>query len=291
MESITFAPLIIGAMRLGQWGSKYNTSQYEAFIESCVDMGLTDFDHADIYGDHTTEMEFGKVMATRPDLRARVELTTKCGIMHPSENRPSITVKHYDSSKDHIVNSVNASLKNLQVEKIKLLLIHRPDYLMDVQEIVEAFDQLKTSGKVDHFGVSNFTQSQFQLLNENFPLVNNQLEFSLTHPFPLMDEASYYFQQKQVKITAWSPLGGGKVFDSAHNPGLTSCLEAMGKKYDCGADQILYAWITRHPLGIIPVSGTAKISRVKDTLAALDIELTREDWYALLEKSLGHKVA
>lgn len=290
MSKINFSSLIIGTMRFGKWGSNFNTAAYEKFIEECLALELTDFDHADIYGGHTTESEFGLALKNRPDLKEKVEITTKCGIQYPSENRPSIKVKHYDFSKEHIITSVNNSLQNLNVESIKLLLLHRPDYLMHADEVAEAFHALQKSGKVKFFGVSNFRPKQFELLNGSFPLVNNQIEFSLQNPSAMLNDDLHYFNKSKVKLSAWSPLGGGGIFISKEKSDLKDLLLQLAEKYCCKVDQILYAWLFKHPIQITPVTGTSKIERIKNTLAAKKINLTHEDWYHLLEKSLGKQV-
>jgi len=290
-EKITFAPLIVGTMRLGIWGSKYNQSEYERFIDNCLDLNLTDFDHADIYGSYTTESEFGAVLSNRKDLRGKVEITTKCGIQYPSDARPKLNVKHYDFSAKHIIQSVENSLRNLQVENIKLLLLHRPDYLMEPASIARTFEQLQQQGKVQHFGVSNFTPTQFDLLNSHFPLVNNQIEISLLKPKALLNDHLFHFVNKAINITAWSPLGGGQIFDKNQPTQLKTLLKNLSKKYHCQIDQLLFAWLNKHPANITAVTGTSKIERIKRALEAQTIQLSQEDWYALLEKSVGQEVA
>ena len=148
-------------MRFGAWGANLETKAIEQLIDQCIELGLKDFDHADIYGHYTEEENFGRVLKRRPDLRSKIQITTKFGIKLTADNRPNHKIKSYDSSKAHLLLSVDNSLKALAVESIDVLLIHRPDYLMNVAEIAEAFLQLQQSGKVKHFGVSNFTPSQF----------------------------------------------------------------------------------------------------------------------------------
>ena len=160
----TISPFIIGTMRLGTWGSQLSTTEYEKFIEGCLELGLVDFDHADIYGHYTTEEDFGNVLKSRKDLRDKMRITTKCGIKLISENRPNHKIKSYDLSAKHILESVDLSLSNLKTDYIDILLLHRPDYLFNPYEIAEAFATLKKEGKVLGFGVSNFTPSQFDLL-------------------------------------------------------------------------------------------------------------------------------
>lgn len=281
-------------MRLGKWGSNFSTKEYEEFIESCISLKLIDFDHADIYGDYTTEHEFGQVIKSRPDLRKNLRIITKCGIKMKTANRPEHVVKSYDLSKSHIKKSVEASLKNLHTDFIDLLLLHRPDYLMDPNEIAEAFTELKKEGKVLNFGVSNFTPSQFDLLNSITPLFTNQIEVSLLQRKAFEDGTLDQCMKLGVVPTAWSPLGGGLLFKKAEtesNKKIQQVLSMLGKKYELSTDQILYAWLRKHPAGIIPVLGTSKIERIKTAIDVLDVTLSHEEWYMLWEAAIGEEIA
>jgi len=287
------SPYIIGTMRLGTWGSNLSTSEYEAFIESCLDLGLVDFDHADIYGHYTTEDDFGNVLKSRKDLREKMRITTKCGIKLVSENRPSHQVKSYDLTPEHIVNSVEKSLTSLQTDYLDVLLLHRPDYLFNPYEIAEVFTKLKKEGKVVTFGVSNFSPSQFDLLNSMTPLVTNQVEISLLHRNAFEDGTLDQCQKRNVIPSAWSPLGGGLLFGESSDEkiqAIQKVLATLSEKYNVGADQILYAWLRKHPAGIIPVLGTSKIERIQAAQKALNISLTHEEWYQLWEASLGREI-
>lgn len=290
----SLSPFIIGTMRLGKWGSNFSTKEYEEFIESCISLKLIDFDHADIYGDYTTEHEFGQVIKSRPDLRKNLRIITKCGIKMKTANRPEHVVKSYDLSKSHIKKSVEASLKNLHTDFIDLLLLHRPDYLMDPNEIAEAFTELKKEGKVLNFGVSNFTPSQFDLLNSITPLFTNQIEVSLLQRKAFEDGTLDQCTKLGVVPTAWSPLGGGLLFQEAEtesNKKIQQVLSMLGKKYELSADQVLYAWLRKHPAGIIPVLGTSKIERIKTAIDVLDVTLSHEEWYMLWEAAIGEEIA
>ena len=293
-EKIKFSPLIIGTMRLGEWGAKMNSRELERFIDECVDLGLTDFDHADIYGCYTAESEFGEVLKRRPDLKSKVQIATKCGIRLMCDNRPDHKIKSYDSSPEHIIWSAENSLKELAVESLDLLLLHRPDFLMNPHDIAEAFEKLKKEGKVRFFGVSNFTPSQFEMLNAFTPLVNNQVEISIMHRNAFEDGTLDQCLQLGVQPTAWSPLGGGVIFQKTEKPQmvvLQKTIEELAEKYSASADQILFAFLQKHPVGIIPVLGTSKISRVKSALGSLEIKLTHEEWYELWQAANGEEVA
>lgn len=281
-------------MRLGEWGAKMTTRELENFIDECVNLGLTDFDHADIYGCYTSEGEFGEVLRRRPDLRQKVQITTKCGIKLICENRPNHKIKSYDSSAEHIIWSAENSLKELGVEVLDLLLLHRPDYLMNPHEIAAAFAKLKESGKVKYFGVSNFTTSQFEMLNSFTPLVNNQVEVSILHRNAFENGTLDQCIKKGITPTAWSPLGGGLVFQKSESPEILAVQKVtnqLAEKYSATADQILLAFLRKHPSGIIPVLGTSKISRVKAALESLKINLSHEEWYQLWQAAIGGEVA
>ncbi|WP_435623623.1 aldo/keto reductase [Flagellimonas sp.] len=287
------SPLIIGTMRLGTWGSQLSTSEYEKFIEGCMELGLIDFDHADIYGHYTTEEDFGKVLKSRKDLREKMRITTKCGIKLVSGNRPSHKIKSYDLSAKHILESVDLSLKYLQTDYLDVLLLHRPDYLFNPHEIAEALSTLKQSGKVLDFGVSNFSPSQFDLLHSFIPLITNQVEISILHRNAFVDGTLDQCQKLNIIPTAWSPLGGGSLFGKAASPeimAIQKVLDTLGEKYNAAHDQLLYAWLRKHPAGIVPVLGTSKLERIQTAYKALDITLTHEEWYMLWEAALGREI-
>ncbi len=287
-----FSELIIGTMRLGTWGANYDTAQWQAFIEGCLALGMTTFDHADIYGDYTTEADFGKVLKNAPQLRDSLQIITKCGICRVCKNRPKFRIKSYDSSKEHILWSVDNSLRELQTEYIDMLLLHRPDYLMESDEIAEAFTELLSAGKVKSFGVSNFTPSQFQLLNEAFPLATNQVEISITARHTFEDGTLDQCMRHGIRAQAWSPLGGGVIFgENEIATRIKKVAQPLMEKHHASLDQLLLAWLRRHPAQIFPVLGTTKIERVKTAVDTLDIQLDRVEWYDLWQAATGEKIA
>jgi predicted oxidoreductase len=217
-------------------------------------------------------------------------LVSKCGIKFKCDFTPNNLVKHYDLSADSIITSVNNSLANLGCDYLDLLLVHRPSPLMNVDEIAETFYQLQREGKVKQFGVSNFTPSQFDLLNSRIPLLTNQIEFSVLANQALFDGSLDQLQQYKLRPMAWSPLAGGKIFNS-DKPQLTQLLQELADKYAVSVEQIALAWILRHPSNIQIVLGTQKSSRLINTLAAQHIELDIQDWFAILETVNGYPVA
>lgn len=281
-------------MRLGAWGANLSKAELERFIDECVEVGLVDFDHADIYGHYTEEARFGEVLKGRPDLVQKLKITTKCSIKLVTENRPAHRLKSYDSTPKHIRASVENSLRDLGVEQLELMLLHRPDSLINPREVAEEFDKLKKEGKVKHVGVSNYSPSQFDLLNSFTPLVTNQVEVSLLHLNAFFDGTLDQCLKLGITPTAWSPLGGGAIFSSSEDPKIQriqKVAKELGEVHAVGVDQILFAWIFKHPAGIIPVTGSSKMSRIKSALEATQVNLSHEEWYMLLEASTGEEVA
>lgn len=292
-NTLNFSGVIAGTMKWGKWGSHFNTNDYLQMIEQCLEKGVTTFDHADIYGNYTTEAEFGLALKEMPASRQQMQLITKCGICMVAPNRPAHHIKHYNTSLNHITASAENSLKNLHTDYIDLFLIHRPDAIMNPEEIAEAFTQLKTSGKVLHFGVSNFSASQAALLHSFFPVEVNQVEISILHTEALYNGVLDQCIREKMIPQSWSPLGGGilnGVADDERSRRIMAVSEILGQKYAAGFDQILLAWLMKHPAGIIPVLGTTKAERLNDALLARSIDLTSEEWYMLLRAATGHEV-
>jgi len=262
--------LIIGTMRLGSWDANLDTPEFQGFVEACLGLQMTTFDHADIYGDYTTEAAFGKVLKQAPNLRDQLQIITKCGIRRVCKQRPEHRIKSYDSSKEHIVWSVENSLRELETEYIDMLLLHRPDYLMQPDEIAEAFTDLLSSGKVKSFGVSNFTSTQFQLLNEAFPLATNQVEISITQGNAFEDGTLDQCMRHGIRPQAWSPFGGGNIFtENEQATRIRTAAKPIMETHDASFDQILLAWLRRHPAG----------------------NLTRTEWYDLWQAATGETIA
>ena len=287
------SPLIIGTMRLGAWGVQMNEKSLHGFIESCLALGQSSFDHADIYGHYTTEEDFGVVLKGNSSLRDRLQLITKCGIGLLSENRPENRIKHYNSTKEYIIQSVDNSLKALNTDRIDLLLIHRPDFLMDPDEVGITIDQLKLDGKVLEFGVSNFSFSQFQMLNSRIKLFTNQIEVHPLHLDAFTNGTLDQCLENGIQPMAWSPLGGGRIFGNEDpvSKKVLTCLKELSDKYDAAPDQLIYAWLLKHPSTILPIIGTTKISRVETAVKALKINMDQQDWYKIWTAATGQEVA
>ncbi len=287
--NITLSPIIAGAMNWGVWSKKMDTSQMTALIHSCLEYGITTFDHADIYGGYTTEAEFGAALAQSGIDRETIQLISKCGIQHITGNRDN-KVKHYDYSKDYIIQSAEGSLKNLQTDYLDILLLHRPSPLMNPDEIAEAIERLKTKGKIKAFGLSNFTNSQTDLISSRTEVAYNQIAFSATHYEPMLDGSLDYMTLNNIKPLAWSPLGAIFKTDNAQTQRLKLLLMELVVKYEVTADVLLLAWIMQHPAGIIPVTGSTNPDRLKNQMKATKLTLELEDWFAVWTESMGEKV-
>ncbi len=286
---LEFSRLVHGYWRLEEWG--LTDQQLLTLIHENLEMGITTVDHADIYGDYCCEGLFGRALKLEPTLRDKLEIVTKCGIKLMSDKYPERKLKHYDYSVDHIVHSVEQSLRNLATDRIDLLLLHRPSPFFDPQEVVKAFDQLKTQGKVLFFGVSNFTARQFEMLQAHWdgPMVTNQLEISPYCLDSFQDGNLDFLQKEDIKPMAWSPLGGGKIFNPSDTKGarLLEALNKVGHELHCPLSQVIYQWILKHPARILPVIGSGKSNRIKEAVAALALEMTLEQWFEIYEASLG----
>ncbi|QLR42954.1 aldo/keto reductase family oxidoreductase [Enterobacter sp. RHBSTW-00994] len=284
-----FSRFVMGYWRLMDWNM--SPLQLASFIEEHLDLGITTVDHADIYGGYLCEAAFGEALKLVPALRNRMEIVTKCGIATTA--KPEHALGHYITTRDHIVQSAEQSLANLATDHIDLLLIHRPDPLMDADEVAEAFLNLHQSGKVRHFGVSNFTPAQFTLLQSRLPftLATNQVEISPVHQPLLLDGTLDQLQQLRIRPMAWSCLGGGRLFnDEAFQP-LRDELTTIARELNAESiEQVVYAWIMRLPSKPLPIIGSGKIERVRAAIAAEELQMTRQQWFRIRKAALGYDV-
>jgi predicted oxidoreductase len=285
--------LVLGAWRLV--GAGLDTGAVRNLVAAAVDLGITTVDHADIYGDYQVETHFGHALRGAPDLKRRLQIVTKCGIKLTSGRRPGHRLKHYDTSRAHITASVDASLHALGVERIDLLLLHRPDPFMDADDTAAALEAVVAAGKVGHVGVSNFGLAQFELLASRLmrPLVTQQIELSLLNPAPFVDGLLDDCQRRRIAPMAWSPLGGGRLF--AHgDPAVErvrGALEAVRAQLGAATiEQVALAWLLAHPARIVPVLGTTRIERLRDAADSIRHRLDRQQWFTLWEAASGHPV-
>lgn len=290
-NGLEVSQLIAGFWRLKHWG--LSAKELLRFIQTIMDMGITTMDHAMVY---RSEAPFGEALALHPSLRQQMEIVSKCGI-RPAGFGPlgAAQTSHYDSGYAAIIESAEASLQDLRTDYLDILLLHRPDYLMDVHEIAEAFARLKSQGKVRYFGVSNFSAAQFDLLQGVWSdgLVTNQIELS---PYYMQALDSGTLEQCAgygVRPMLWSCLAGGHLLNPIDAKGQRLLAALQRIREETGADsveQVVYAWVLALPSEPLPLLGTSKLERVTDAVKGLSVQLTREQWYSIWEASNGAPV-
>ncbi len=274
-------------MTWGIWGKNGNENAMINLINCCLENKISTFDHADIYGNYTTEASFGSAFANAKIEREKVQFISKCGIQTEARN----SIKHYDLSKEYIIWSVENSLKNLKTDYLDVLLLHRPSPLMQADEIAEAIEKLKSEGKIIDFGVSNFTPSQCELIQTRTKISCNQIQFSITD-FDAMNNGSLDFMQiNKIVPMAWNPLGSVFKIDSEKTSRIEKVANKLSEKYNVEIDVLLLAWILKHPAGILPVFGTTHSARISKLMKSTEIDMDLEDWFGLYTSSLGTKVA
>ncbi|NRD75607.1 aldo/keto reductase [Shewanella sp. VB17] len=287
---------IAGFWRLASW--HYSPQQRLSLIEHYLDLGVTTMDHADIYGQLQCEILFGEALSIKPSLRTKIQLISKCGIKPTFESAPERYVNHYDTSEQHIFTSVDNSLTRLGTDHLDLLLIHRPDPLMNADEVALTFKKLQQSGKVLHFGVSNFSTGQFELLQSrltpmNIQLITNQVEISPYNMTSLHDGTLEQCQQHRISPMAWSCLSGGEIFtsQSAQAIRLRTVLNHIANNH-CVKDisPIVYAWINALPSQPKPIIGSGNVQRIKNAISSKSISLDKQEWFSIWEASTGHSV-
>ena len=287
-NNVTVSRLIYGMWRLSD-DTDTSPSHVQAKIEACLAQGITTMDQADIYGGYEAEEVLGHALRAAPQLRDQIEIVTKCDILVGAGRYASTRVKHYDTSAAHIAASVDHSLQLMATDYIDLLLIHRPDPLMDHRETGAALDAAVASGKVGSVGVSNFKPHDWNLLQSAMqtPLVTNQIEISVLETSAFTNGDLAFLQERDVPAMAWSPLAGGALF-SGDNPKLLALLGTIG---DGDSAAAAVAWLLAHPARILPVLGTNNLSRIQALDAACGIAMDRETWFEIYEAANGCEVA
>lgn len=296
MEKITLSPdvtlsrLVYGMWRLGD-DSDTSPAHVQAKVEACLEQGITTMDQADIYGGYTAEAIFGAALKAAPALRDRIEIVTKCDIVAPAGRHAGARVKYYDTSAAHITASVEASLRDMATDRIEVLLIHRPDPLMDHHQTGAALDALVASGKVLAVGVSNFRPWDFELLQSAMTtrLVTNQIEVSLSAHAAFTNGDIAFHQRQGQPLMAWSPLAGGSLLSGA-DLRLRDALHRIAAEQGTDWTAVAVAWLLRHPARIIPVMGTNSLHRIAKLSDACRVELDRQTWFELYTHAMGHEV-
>lgn len=288
---VALSRLVYGMWRLGD-DADTSPGHVRAKIEACLDQGISTMDQADIYGGYTAEGLLGAALKASPGLRDRIEIVTKCDIVAPVGRHVGARIKHYDTSAAHITASVEASLREMATDRIDLLLIHRPDPLMDHHETGAALDALVASGKVRAVGVSNFRPHDISLLQSAMrtPLATNQIELSLMCHQPFTNGDVAYVQERGIPPMAWSPLGGGKLFSPDYTT-LRAALARIGAEQGVDEAAVAVAWLLRHPAHILPVLGTNRIERIRTIGDAAKVTMDRQTWFELYTLALGRPVA
>lgn len=291
VEDFDVSRFIAGFWRLNDWA--FSDQTLRAYVENLLSLGVTTMDHAWVY---RSETQFGRLIAKEPSLRDKIEIVSKFGIRPVGFGELGAeATNYYDSSAKYLVRSVEHSLQALNTDYLDLLLVHRPDYLMRADEIAAAFSQLHEQGKVRYFGVSNFSPSQFDLLQCacDFPLITNQVEFSPTHLSPLDSGVFDQCQLRHIRPMLWSCLGGGNILTSNDERAIRirSALQAVGQAL--GADsleQVIYAWVLALPCEPLPIIGSSNLQRVENAVKAEQWHVNKEQWYHIWEAATGHRV-
>lgn len=289
--NLALSPIVAGTWRMADWG--WDAAKRLHWIEQCMELGVTSFDHADIYGGYRVEALFGEALALKPSLRQHMQIVSKCGIKLVSDARPAHRLKHYDTSAAHIAQSVDNSLRALHTDHLDLLLIHRPDALLDADEVAEAFTALRQAGKVRAFGVSNFTPPQFELLNSRIALATNQVELHPLHLDVLHDGTLDQCQRLRLRPMIWSPLAGGTLLTGGDERArrVQAALNGVAQRHGVSAATVAYAWLLRHPTRPHPLTGSHRLEAIREATAALQLTLDNATWTEIWQAGSGHEVA
>lgn len=289
-----FSRLVYGTWRL--LADAQTPQDVLALLKVCLDCGITTLDTAEIYGLYKVEEMLGRALALDAGVRAKMEIISKFGIYVPCEFHPDRKTAFYNADGARAVKSTEKSLRLLGVDSLDLLLVHRPDWLSNPEDTAAGLRQLVQSGKVKAVGVSNYTPSQLSALQAalgaDVPLVTNQVEFSPFHLNPVFDGTFDQCQERKFRPMAWSPTGGGRLFgENEAAVRVQTVLAALRERYAGLADDALcYAWIMRHPVQAFTILGTTKPERIRSAARAAEVEIGREDWYAITEAARGARI-
>jgi len=282
--------IIHGHWRLADW--EISTQELLKLTQQCIELGVDTFDHADIYGNYSCESLFGKALALKKSLRNEIKIISKCGIALLSDKYPHRKIAHYNYSFEHIISSTETSLSNFGTDHLDLLLLHRPSPLLNPNEVAKAFTHLKESGKVLHFGVSNYTPQQFEMLDSylDMELQTNQVEMSPLCLEHFENGNMDFFLKKRMKPMVWSPLAGGRIFHSKTEKEkrvFNSLMEVAAEMNEESIDKVVYAWLLKHPASLMPIIGSGKYKRIKTAVEAQELNMTLEQWFKIFIASRG----
>ncbi|MSU34607.1 MAG: oxidoreductase [Pedosphaera sp.] len=288
-----FSRMVYGTWRM--LDTKPTAQEINRRLHTCLEIGITTLDTAEIYGLYEVEQVLGAALALTPGLRDKFEIITKAGIYVPCSYHPKRRTAHYNAAGPRLLKSVEKSLRFLGTDHVELFLVHRPDWLTRADDTAAGLNELLRTGKIRAAGVSNYGASQFDLLNARMeqPLVTNQIEFHLLHTEPINDGTLHQCEKLGVLPMAWSPLAGGRIFDPSNLAAarLAEAAKSMSSRYNGATlEQLAYAWILAHPSQPLPVIGTNKLERLQSAAQADAIVLEREDWYALWEAAQGRRI-
>lgn len=286
---LSFSNIVYGMWRLSD-DADTSAAHVQAKIEACLAQGITTMDQADIYGGYEAEEVMGAALKAAPALRDQIEIVTKCDIVAPAGRHSAARVKYYDTSAAYMTQSVEDSLRLMNIDTIDTLLVHRPDPLMDHHETGACLDALVASGKVRSIGVSNFKLHDWTLLQSAMTnkLVTNQIEVSVTAHDGFTNGDVAYLQERSVPIMAWSPLGGGTLMQGT-GP-VQDALKAVADANSVDTGAVAVAWLLAHPANIMPVMGTNNIHRIKALSDALKVNMDRQTWFEIYTAALGNEV-
>lgn len=290
-ENFSLSQVVFGCMRMVDSG--LSQDELMKLVKKCLDLGIDSFDHAPVYGGYTCEKVFGDaVLRKDPALRSQMKIVTKTGIVIPG--RKGNDRIYYDARRASILAEMDESLERLGTDHVDLLLVHRPDPLADPAETAEALDTLVAQGKALHIGVSNYTPAQMDALKKYLkaPLVTNQLEFSVKAVDNFFNGVSDDLFARGMKPMAWSPLGGGSVFkgEDEKSVRIRVAVGKLAQKYGVEMDTLMYAWLFRHPLEIMAITGTMNEARIEHAVKALEVEIAHNEWYEIAAASRGFDV-
>jgi len=287
-----FSPIVAGVIRWGKWGAKLSSTKMADLISSCVENGITTFDNADVYGNYTTEREFGDALILSGVPRDQIQIITKCGIIKPCAEKPGFNISHYNTSKRHIIESVEQSIENINTPYIDVLMINRPSPIMNYEEMGEAFHYLKEAGLVKEFGVVNFSPDQIRAMRQFYPITSHQSELSITHLSPLLDGTLDTCMANDMAPMSWSPIGGGAIYtNSRRGKKLEETLTKQADKYGWTLSEMALLFLLHHPAKIRPVLNLSKADKYKEVVDLADTILTNEQWFEIFVTCSGQELS